>query len=79
MSKAGILKILEAKFDDAFADIFFKLRNNLKDYLIDYADKVGFVESYLEGHPATSAVVMETKRITASQLAEFLKLSLIHI
>ena len=74
LTRAQILQVLESKFDDVFQDIFVKLRTNLKDFLYKFAEEVGAVEDYLARNGRHHSAVLQTKRMTASQLTYFLKL-----
>lgn len=74
LTRAQILKVLETKFDDVFHDIFVKLRENLKKFLVNFAEEVGEIEGYLARNGRHHSVVLQTKRITATQLTEFLQL-----
>ena len=74
LTRAQIIQVLETKFDDVFEDIFIKLRENLKDFLFKFAEEVGVVEDYFTRAGPSHSVVLQTKRVTASQLEEFLKL-----
>ena len=74
MTRSQIIQVLDTKFDEFFEDIFVKLRDNLKDFLRNFADDVGKVEKFARGSEHHSEVICQTKRITASQLTEYLKL-----
>ena len=74
LTRAQIQQVLDTKFDEVFQDIFVKLRENLKDFLYKFADEVGKVEDFLARNGRHHSAVLQTKRITASQLTYFLKL-----
>lgn len=74
LTKNQIISVIDRKFDPLFKDIFVKLRDNLKEFLVNFADEVGKVEDYLARAGRTHSVVLQTKRITATQMTEFLQL-----